>query len=251
VPEDPSKGIFRWTISDNEQVWDRFDYGDTLPMSSERASLVNQPVGTPETHKCFFLHLAAGLLFMQHQRLPTLLEAQGLASTLLDEFQQQAEPADALLGEPPEKKCQAESDLRVFLHDLACSDHDTDYRLPAAFPLSRLPDFRLCFARVDSQYQASLDAITGLRHAGSSKRCIGLHAKNGHLTLLVPTGQFDPPHFARDIPAVDWEAHLESAIDSPAAVTVPDLQPDVRASATPELLVPVMPFIMWGVPILS
>ena len=31
----------------------------------------------------------------------------------------------------------------------------------------------------------------------------------------------EPPHFARDIPAVGWEAHLEAALNSPHFVSMP------------------------------
>jgi hypothetical protein len=117
-------------------------------MSAARATRLGFTPHTPETHKCFFLHLAAALIYQKTQQVPSIETAQSWASDLLSEFEQEALPVADVLGEAPELMSQAESDLRVFLHDLYRADHDTDYRLPAAFPLPRLAKLRLCFARL-------------------------------------------------------------------------------------------------------
>ena len=36
---------------------------------------------------------------------------------------------------------------------------------------------------------------------------------------MLAEDPIEPPHFARDIPAIGWEAHLEAALDSPAFST--------------------------------
>jgi hypothetical protein len=218
----PSTGMFRWTFGLKERVWSRYDFGDTLPMSKTRAHRMNLPEGTPETHKCFFLCLGGLMHWRKHKKVPYIEQAQIAAQLLLEAFDLLADPLQDILGGPPEVMTQAEADLRVFHHDLVWPDHDTDYRLPAALPIEQFKTLRLCFVRVDSQHCASLDTVTGEYFTGAITDNEWLHAKAGHLTLMIAEDPIEPPHFARDIPAIGWEAHLEAAMDSPRQVSMPD-----------------------------
>ena len=170
--DQPSHGIFRWSFDMQEHIWERYDYGDTLPMSKARAKLLGCETGTMETHCCFFLNLAGGLLWEELGQKPKISEAAAVAQQLLKCFQVAAEPAISLLGEPACLMPRSEVDVRVMLHDLFKPHHDIDYRLPAAFPLGRLRKFRLAFVRLDSQHRAALDTITGDKHKGQSDHVI-------------------------------------------------------------------------------
>ena len=220
-PGMPGVGMFRWHVNGVEKVWRRYDYGDSLPMSKPRAAHFNLPPLTIESHKCFFMCLGAALVWLERGHKPSIEEAQIKARALLDAFQKTSDGIPDSLGEPADFMPQAEADLRVIYHDLVHANHDIDYRLPAALPIADLAKLRLCFARVDIQHRASLDTITGPQYNGSPKNNLWFHARAGHLTVLMCDEACDAPPFARDIPALGWQAHLDAAQHSPHMVPLP------------------------------
>ena len=121
----------------------------------------------------------------KYKIVPFIEQAQHFAHLLLEAFYLLADPLQDILGNPPEVMTQAEADLRVFHHDIVQPDHDTDYRLPAALPIDQLRTLRLCFVRIDSQHCASLDTVTGAEFTGAISDNEWLHARAGHLTLMI------------------------------------------------------------------
>jgi len=221
-PDMPSCGVFRWSPHGNEELtWQRYDYSDVLPMSSARAYIFDRRPRDPEARQCYVLHLAAGFLLFKTKQLSNLPDVQRCARTILDLLMEGSQEPCDLLGDAADTMTQAEADLRVFLHDIRHFSHDKDYRTSAALVLSALKKHCLCFARIDGSYQVSVDTIPGAEFSGSAERCIWLHAAKGHLTLLVPDKPCLPPAFAREIPAVGWQEHLEAGSELSAHVPAP------------------------------
>ena len=222
-PDQPCHGIFRWKVDNTEHSWERYDYGDQLPISDIRkeltpfASLLQQC----ETHQCFILHLTAGLLWLRTKRRPTLSAVKKAAAPLLDALARAAQIAMADLGPQPELLTQAECDLLGMIHDLLHPNHTKDYRTTAAFPIPEFAKVALCFVRIDHSYRASLDVVIGEAFNGSAEFCIWLHIKDGHLTLLRPEEAVHYFACARVLPAVGWQRHLEAAEDSPNVYRLP------------------------------
>ena len=78
------------------------------------------------------LHVAAGIRLCESGATPLLVSVQTFAAELREEMLCHALEAAACLGAAPKDTSQAESDLRVFAHDLTHRGHDKDYRCFAA-----------------------------------------------------------------------------------------------------------------------
>ena len=90
------RGIFRWEVDEEEYCWERYDYGDTLTVSSNRQAQIPSKLNnaSQETHQCFVIHLAAAVLWLKLLREPTTKEVMALAASILDDLAETAAIAE-------------------------------------------------------------------------------------------------------------------------------------------------------------
>jgi hypothetical protein len=184
-------GVGEGTLDWAGEQWKVFDFGDTLPICAE---LSRKLLGNPEPghvarrgpQQCLLLHVAAGVVRLRTDQLPTLQKAQAHAEKLRADMLEQALEATECLGVCPEFVSQAESDLRAFLRDLTRRGHDKDYRCLAACPPAALDHYALSILRLDAYQRPSVETFGGVEHAGDLRQQVWSLVHQGHMRLLVP-----------------------------------------------------------------
>ena len=114
----------------------------------------------------------------------------------------------------------AESDLRVFTHDVLFQDHDKDYRTHIAFPIQDLERCCIFIIRVNYWGHSTVDSLVGRRYNGSPKWNLWALTFQAHMrTALadkdagaVLRGKLLPlPDGWTESPMIGWRAHLDAA----------------------------------------
>jgi hypothetical protein len=185
-----AKGVGEGSLEWAGEQWKVFYFGDTLPIPPE---LSEKLTGDPEPghtaglepRQCLLLHVAAGIQRLRSGRLPALQKVHALAAQLRAEMLDQALEASECLGPAPEYVSQAESDLRVFLHDLTHRGHDKDYRCLAACPPVALDLYALNILRLDAYQRRSVETVCGIEHAGGLQQQVWRLVHKGHMRLLM------------------------------------------------------------------
>ena len=225
----PKGGVFKWEINGAERVWERLDYGESIPVSEHRTRLLLLQGDSPtpldqnqtETCQCFVYHLAAAKLYAHSRQVPAVTSVQRLAARILDELADQAVAAQEVLGPPGNRLTQAECDIYGMIHDLLHPHHTKDYRTTALFPVAEFQQYALCFIRIDTHFRASLDVVIGDAFKQRADHCLWFHVKDAHLTLCKPPlpTMFFPCGVL--VPAVGWQSHLEASEETPATYSMP------------------------------
>ncbi|CAE8697726.1 unnamed protein product [Polarella glacialis] len=197
------QGPFTW----RGELWKMLDFQDTLPLTALQSSQIQDCACELEPRQCLPLHVAAGILQVRTRCIPTL-----------EKMTQQAVEATEALGVCPDHMSQAESDLRVFLHDLLHWGHDKDYRTLAACPPASLAELCLAIVRVDARRRPTVETVCGVNFGGATDRQVWLLVYKGHMRLLLPPTLRRVEPGAREVLVAGWEAHMEAAGRSEACV---------------------------------
>ncbi|CAE7796727.1 unnamed protein product, partial [Symbiodinium necroappetens] len=192
--------------------WPVADYGDRLCLLPGVSDQVRGAPSTdePEGRQCLVLHCVAGVLLRKQGRLPTSAEVASAAAVVRKELLERAVSSDTALGPVPEELSRAETNLRIYAHDLRHWAHDKDYRCLAAYPLAFFSRHRLVFLRVGPRGHVTAEQIRGADAPASSEPIV-LVIHQGHMRLLhaapgVVDGAFPHP---RVVPALGWADLLE------------------------------------------
>lgn len=225
TPFEWREGIGYGYLKYGTDEWEVFDYGDRLPITESLRQLLEgseNRKGQSEIRQCLLLHCTAGCLGAAGAT-PSLSEVHEATSKVRLETAHQALGALHHLGEMPEEMGRSEADVRVFIHDSICFDHDKDYRSIAAFPPHLYEEYRFHIVRLDPQGTLTTEEIIGTRWTRKKNYDVWLLVHQGHMRLLrPPTGTRRPPTI-REVAAVGWDVHLEAAEGPEARVRARDL----------------------------
>ncbi|CAE7778356.1 unnamed protein product [Symbiodinium sp. CCMP2592] len=142
-------------------TWTIWDYKEEVFMSEEMASMLRQPEEGLEKRQCVTKAVAAGIMWRELARRPTVAEVDAKALELRLEQTRQALEAQATMGEPALKVAPIEAEIRVYTHDIVRASHDKDFRSLAVFPLQDLEDCKMVVIRADYKGDVVVETVTG------------------------------------------------------------------------------------------
>ena len=220
--------------------WRSWDYQEEVFMSEELAGILQLPEPVIEKRQCVTKTLAAGILWREKGRRPTLQEVENKAR---EQRLDQARPAlDAAtqMGEAAEFVTPIEHELRVYLHDLLHPAHERDFRSLAVFPIMELGAAKVVVVRADFQGNLLVETIVGPDWEDGGWIVWTLIWK-GHMVLLQPPADFDGLAWLaveerQSTPVLGfnfyWHARHDQPVSAPGRVACRLCRPPRRAGET-------------------
>ena len=108
------------------QAWGLYDYKEEVHMTQELTGLLGLVQPEVERRQCVTKVLAAGYLFTEEGKLPTMEKVEQLAQTYRLEQARLAHEAEQVMGHAAAQVTPIESELRMYTHDILKANHDKD-----------------------------------------------------------------------------------------------------------------------------
>ena len=220
--------------------WRSWDYQEEVFMSEELAGILQMPEPVIEKRQCVTKTLAAGILWREKGRRPTLQEVENKARELRLDQARLALDAATQMGEAAEFVTPIEHELRVYLHDLLHPAHERDFRSLAVFPIMELGAAKVVVMRADFQGNLLVETIVGPDWEDGGWIVWTLIWK-GHMVLLQPPADFDGMAWLaveerQSTPVLGfnfyWHARHDQPVSAPGRVACRLCRPPRRAGET-------------------
>ena len=221
-PGHPGQGV----VEVDGAAWKHCDYQEQIDMTEDVAGLLRLPEPQWEKRQCVTKTMAAGVLWHELGRRPSLSEVDARAQALREEQLRLALDAQAQMGEAEEFVTPIEHELRVHVHDIVNAHHERDFRSLAVFPLESLAAAKVVVIRSDYRGQMLVETITGPRW-GPGGWLVWALIWQGHMTLLCPPEGLDTAAWVAaeeisDTPALGfgffWHCRHDQAVCAPGRI---------------------------------
>ena len=225
-------------------TWRSWDYQEEVLMTEELAGILQIPEPVPEKRQCVTKTLAAGSLWREKGRRPSLEEVEKRAQEMRLDQARLAVEAQSQMGEPAEFITPIEHELRVYLHDLLHPAHERDFRSLAVFPVTELADAKIIVVRADYGGNLVVESVVGPAWEKGGW-LVWTMIWRGHMVLLQPPPDFNEHAWLaieekQSTPVLGfnfyWHARHDQPVSAPGRIACRLCRPPRRAGDQDPLL---------------